>query len=160
MPILAALALVVHVTNLSSASAEVIAAAEHAAGEMFRAQGVDIEWAAATDGGAHVDAGLILVSAPRGAFTDSFIRVLGAASRTPSGGGTAWVFYDRVSGDADRYGVPLPQLLASVIAHEVGHLLQDTASHDDRGVMRANWGAREYLDAARGRLNFAVPLVR
>jgi len=46
------------------------------------------------------------------------------------------IFYDRVLTSMNQ---PSPELLAHVIAHEIGHMLIGTLSHAPAGVMRAHW---------------------
>ena len=156
MPSLAALALVVHVTNLAAVPPAVLRDAQQEVAALFRDIDIAIEWQDDTPhDSAHVEARLILLPREEGALRDSFVTVLGAASRTLAGSGTAWVFYNRVAHHADRNAVPLSRLLACAIAHELGHVVQALPSHADRGLMRSNWGPPEYRSAALGRLKFA-----
>jgi hypothetical protein len=151
---LAALALVVHVSNVAGVPAAILLDAQAQVRDMFLDAGVEIEWISEVPRGTHADVRLVMVDDARGAFQGSFEIVLGAASQRRSGVGTAWVFYTRVAQHADRYVVPIARLLACTIAHELGHVLQENPSHGDRGVMRATWRRSEYRDAARGRLRF------
>ena len=41
----------------------------------------------------------------------------------------AWVFYDKINAAAVQTGLSLPQILGTVIAHELGHLLLGANSH-------------------------------
>jgi len=156
MPSLAALALIVHVTNLAGVPPVVLRDAQTEVASLFRDIGITIEWQdEASRDGEHVEARLILLAREEGALRDGFVTVLGAASRTQAGTGTAWVFYNRVVHHADRNAVPLSRLLACAIAHELGHVVQPLPSHSDLGLMRANWGEGEYRKAALGRLKFS-----
>jgi len=67
------------------------------------------------------------------------------------------VFYDRVVYDQPvTGGVCPPQvLLAHVLAHEIGHVLQGTDQHAERGVMKARWNYRDYYEMARKPLGFS-----
>ena len=155
MPSLAALALVVHVTNLAAVPPTVLRDAQREVAALFRDITMTIEWRDDQSAvGGHVETRLILLPREEGALRDSFVTVLGAAARSGAGSGTAWVFYDRVVHHADRYGVPLSKLLACAIAHELGHVVQPLPAHTDRGLMRSNWGRLEYRRAALGRLTF------
>src|SRR6185436_15400872 len=156
MPSLAALALVVHITNLAAVPPAVLRDAQVEVAALFHDIDVTIEWQAdAPRDGAHVEARLILLRREEGALRGSFVTVLGAAVRKEGGGGTAWIFYDRVAHRADQNAVPLSRLLACAIAHELGHVVQPLPSHSDLGLMRANWGEVEYRMAALGRLKFS-----
>ena len=151
---LAALALVVHVSNVAGVPAAILLDAQAQVRDMFLDAGIEIEWIDDVPHGTHADARLVIVDRPRGALQASFEMVLGAALPRRSGVGTAWVFYNRVAEHSDRYTVPLARLLACTIAHELGHVLQEIPSHVDHGVMRATWRRSEYRDAALGRLRF------
>jgi hypothetical protein len=69
-------------------------------------------------------------------------------------GNMATVSYHWSKG-ADRNGGALPaEILACVVAHEIGHLLLGPNSHSRTGVMRGEWSAGELRGAAWGRLLF------
>jgi hypothetical protein len=56
---------------------------------------------------------------------------------------------------ADRSGGALPaEILACVIAHEIGHLLLGPNSHSRTGIMKGKWSAEELRGAGWGRLLF------
>ena len=78
--------------------------------------------------------------------------VLGLApSTTTERGRIAYVFYDRVR------ALPFADaadLLAVVMAHEIGHLLLPPGSHSSSGVMRAAWHVREVRSLNLARLGF------
>jgi hypothetical protein len=67
----------------------------------------------------------------------------------------AWVFYDKVREAAAQTGLTLPQILGTVIAHELGHLFLGTNSHSKLGLMRARWSREELLAADLGELSFS-----
>jgi len=67
----------------------------------------------------------------------------------------AWVFYDQIRVAAASTGLSLPQILGSVVAHELGHLLLGANSHSKRGLMRARWSREELLEADFGELSFS-----
>jgi hypothetical protein len=69
----------------------------------------------------------------------------------------AWVFYDQINKAAASTGLSLPQLLGSVIAHELGHLLLGANSHSRTGLMCARWSRKELLAADLGKLSFSNP---
>jgi hypothetical protein len=148
-----ALVIVVHVTNLIAPPA-LLREAQKRVSAMFLGAGIVIAWVDDRRGGAHVETRLIITPRAEGSMDRGFNSALGAASRTPAGVDTAWVFYSRVSKYSERNHVRLEQLLACAIAHELGHVVQRMPSHSRRGLMRAAWGPAEYRDARLGRLKF------
>jgi hypothetical protein len=153
MASLISIAIIVHVSNLAVPTL-LLREAQAQAAALFADAGVTIEWIDDTSAGVHTEARLILLPRASGALGGRFDTVLGAASRTPSGSGTAWVFVDRINEYADRHSVPLVSLLACAIAHEIGHLIQERPEHSDRGVMRQTWQRADYRRVARQRLRF------
>lgn len=83
--------------------------------------------------------------------------VFGIAAEGGEGefGCDAWVFYDEVKEAAAKTGLSLPQILGTVIAHELGHLLLGANSHSRTGLMRARWARQELLAADLGQLSFS-----
>ena len=63
------------------------------------------------------------------------------------------IFYDRVQTQVEPSRVPA--LLAHVIAHEIGHILEGVNTHSRSGVMKARWSTDDYLDTAWKPLPFA-----
>jgi hypothetical protein len=62
------------------------------------------------------------------------------------------VFFDRI-----RATVPesvVPSLLAHVLVHEIGHILQGINRHSAAGVMKAHWAGVDYHCMLRGNLPF------
>ena len=55
----------------------------------------------------------------------------------------ATVYADLAEGVARRAGVAPRPVLGRAIAHEIGHLLLNTNSHPEGGLMRAAWSQRE-----------------
>ena len=51
-------------------------------------------------------------------------------------------------------------ILAHVLAHELGHILQGTDWHAETGVMQANWRAADYETMQRGPLAFTAEDIR
>jgi hypothetical protein len=149
-----ALSIVVHLTNAADIPGSVVRDAQAEVTAMFRNIGVDIEWS-----DAHATRGLdalrlTLLPYEPGALRLDRNMVLGAAMTTTRGVGKAWVFYRRVTAEADQHNVPVGRLLACAIAHELGHLLQGAPSHSDSGLMRAVWSRFDLRRAAQGRLSF------
>ena len=155
MSVAAALTVVVHVSNLAGVPATVVRDAQADVTALFREVGVAVRWVDDVPHvGAHVEARLILLPRADGALRTRSTVVFGAASRTPGGLGTAWVFYRRVADHAERHALFASRLLACAIAHELGHVLQRAPGHSDSGLMRATWRAAEFRSAALGQLRF------
>ena len=55
------------------------------------------------------------------------------------GGSLATVFADRIALLADAAQIDPGILLGRAMAHEIGHLLLGTTTHEARGLMRARW---------------------
>ncbi len=63
------------------------------------------------------------------------------------------VLYDRVQAMVSP--TREPRLLAYVLAHEIGHILEGTGRHSATGIMKAQWTPEDYSDIASGKLTFA-----
>jgi hypothetical protein len=100
---------------------------------------------------------------PRAGSLGSKSNAFGSAPEVGSDRHLAYVFYDRIENlfaqqiatamerNLSRWTKP-DQILASVMVHEVGHLLG--LAHSPSGIMRADWRANELLAASYGRLLF------
>lgn len=66
------------------------------------------------------------------------------------------VFWDRVQYEANSLRVPVPEVLAYVIAHEIGHLLLGPNSHTLAGIMAAKWRSRDLINISQGGLRFTL----
>ena len=60
------------------------------------------------------------------------------------------VFVDLVKEQAKFACSSVSQLLAYVIAHEIGHILLRTSGHSSIGIMRSDWNAKDLQRAAHG----------
>ena len=70
--------------------------------------------------------------------------VLGLAIVPPQGGGRiAYVLFDRVTRVARAARSDVTDVLAKVMAHEIGHLMLPDGSHSGNGLMRADWNIKE-----------------
>ncbi len=72
----------------------------------------------------------------------------------------ASIFYDDAEELAHRHQLEIGQLLATLITHEVGHLLLGTNSHSTRGLMSAFWSAGELRIADQRNLTFSTGEMR
>jgi len=53
------------------------------------------------------------------------------------------VFYDRIRRESTVDTSTLANVLASVLVHEITHLLQGLSTHSETGVMKARWDERD-----------------
>jgi hypothetical protein len=83
------------------------------------------------------------------------------ASAAPFGGGArnVTIDYGRIRGVAGRVARE-QAILAHVVAHELGHILQGTDWHADTGIMKASWRQSDYEDMQRGPLAFTDEDIR
>jgi hypothetical protein len=89
----------------------------------------------------------ILRTAPKGMETD-------AKGEALLGPRIVNVFWDRVQKEASRYDVPVADMLAQVIAHEIGHLLLGSNSHSLSGIMMGKWRLGDLGSISRGGISF------
>ncbi len=151
-----ALAVVLHLSNIAGAPAQLVATAQTEVARTYSAMGVPIVWRshqAITDARAIQ---VVLLPLETGGLRQSKGSVMGAAVHTPEGTGVAYVYYRRVAQQAQQYDVPYAMVLASAIAHELGHLLLGSHEHAPAGLMRACWRREEFRQAAQGRLRFSA----
>jgi len=64
------------------------------------------------------------------------------------------VYWDRVQYEAVSLRVPALEVLAHIIAHEIGHLLLGPNSHAPAGIMAARWRSRDLIHIFQGGLSF------
>jgi hypothetical protein len=120
--------------------ASAVLRAQSIASDLFREAGVTIVWAEATDPPG--DRGLTITLTPRAEAAQTLgADAMGVAPSPGDGtrGTQAYVFADRVAAFANLHAVPLGYVLASAIAHELGHLLLPPSAHTADGIMRATW---------------------
>jgi hypothetical protein len=88
--------------------------------------------------------------------------IFGSTPRAPDGtpGGRAYVAYGRIKqfiADSEKWRYPTldtKQVLAYIIAHEVGHLLLPAGSHSPGGIMRAQWRSIDLKLMATANMTF------
>ena len=137
--------------NISTASPATIEQAQRAVAQIYAAIGVAVEWNA--DRSALL---LIVRNEEPGDLRRAAQPILGAAIHTEAGSPVAYVFYRRAVSEADRHGISRAIVLASAMAHEVGHLLLPAYGHARDGLMRACWDYPEFRRAASGELRFSA----
>lgn len=139
--------LIVESTARPEASARVM---RHEVTHLWARYGVDVRWASRMPaGGAQLDLIVVLdetrdpgaalgqVTRVRGAFIRRILVSIPAIRHLVEASAVnrshpAW---------DDVYG----RLAARVVCHELGHLLLNSAGHDDTGLMRAKFGVRDVL---------------
>jgi hypothetical protein len=97
---------------------------------------------------------LHILSAP---LTNDFRDdTLGIAILHPDPGDRAAVFVSRVRETAARNAglAGVKEIMGSVMAHEIGHLLLHSNSHSSEGVMRADFRPTDLRRAVQRQLNF------
>ena len=149
--LLAAAALVLQMSNFSSAPPLVVHQAQEEVTRVYAAIGVPLEWSESTDRPA---TRIVLLPYETGDLRRSDKTVMGAALRTANGGAIVYVFYRRVQAEAERYEVSTARVLACAMAHELGHLLLPVRAHASAGLMRACWSRDEFQRAEHGQLRF------
>jgi len=68
-------------------------------------------------------------------------------------GATIFVMYGRIRTAAVRSNLE-PPILAHVLAHEIGHVLQGTNRHSETGVMKTQWNDYDYAAMEQKPLEF------
>jgi len=64
------------------------------------------------------------------------------------------VFWDHTQEESARLNVPLPDMLAEIVAHEVGHVFLGPNSHALSGIMAAKWKPRDLIAISQGGFGF------
>jgi hypothetical protein len=123
--------------------------------QMFQAAGVTIAWSpgkprAAAEGGLAVTVRL----------TDAVGRdrqrcVMGRTSPFGSGVRRIDVFEDNVKARARASQIDEYKVMAHVLVHEIGHLLERVDHHSAVGIMKASWSRADYRTMAHQPLCFA-----
>jgi hypothetical protein len=132
-----------------------LARAQSIAGNIYRQAGVTLQWAMDEAPTAHRRLTVIIITsatAPAGLALDA----MGVAPTPGDGsrGTTAFVFSDRVAAFASAYRLAESDVLASALAHEIGHLLLPPNAHTAHGIMRASWRPAFFPPAAPGIAGF------
>lgn len=127
-----------------------VSSAEAKASSMFLSAGVKLEW--------HGEAGFckgnpdamvvsFMTSTPKAFHPGALAYAL------PYEGVHIQMFYDRIAqSDPDL----VSSLMASVIVHEITHILQRIDRHSTSGIMKAVWESSDYTQMKRGLLRFTA----
>jgi hypothetical protein len=87
-------------------------------------------------------------------------NALGVSLPSIGAGNRAGVFYSRIERVSDdpvvSLGASVAEVLAYVMAHEIGHLLLNSKMHSNRGIMRGVWTLVEFGAMRKARLFFSA----
>ncbi len=155
--------LVLHAYNYAQVAPDILDRAQKETCRVYREAGVGVQWVdqtapfeCGTDGPLHLAVAILSqeMTERKGAREDAMGVAPGTVQQR---GRMAYIFYDRVADTAARHGQCVSEILGSVIAHEVGHLLLPYGSHSGEGVMRGEWDQRQIQLAAISALSFTPP---
>ena len=161
--------IIVRLYNYAQVPQPVLAGAQQEAAKVFRKAGIETLWlvCALTRAELEENPSCQQRSGPSDLMVRILSRSMAASYHFPnkvfgvalmSGEGApatiADLFYHRVEELAKGWRFDRAQVLAHTMAHEIGHLLLGTNAHFSWGIMRAKWGEKDLLRAARGNLKF------
>ena len=121
--------------------------------ELFHRAGVHITWVSEAAAGATREVTVTLAPSPdRRPTSNGGAETLGFTLPGQHGARstTARVLSDRVSAYAEAHRINLAELLACVVAHELGHLLLPVSAHAQYGLMQPVWSPRLFPPFAPG----------
>jgi len=153
-----AIAVILQMNNIALAPAGHLERAQQEVVRLFHNIGIDVAWTGPEAARATPAPAIRVVVVPYEAG-DMLRReklVMGAAVLTELGTSVAYIFYRQVEAQARQYDVSLAMILASAIAHEVGHLLLPDSRHSPDGLMRARWTRDDFYRADQGQLLFST----
>ena len=162
------LTLVVWARDTAQVPDDVLTHAQTEVTRILRQAGVETVWRAPSSASANTDASrepqltIAIVSYDQAerlhpALTRAGVGVGFAMSSSPTTRTTvAYVFYHRVKSLTGASGVHLAPALGAAMAHEIGHLLLDSA-HSETGLMRADWTKADLQLIQRSELFFTAP---
>jgi hypothetical protein len=125
--------------------------AQAIATDIYRQAGVTLQWT--VDESTSVNRTLKVVITTSAMAPAGITRDATGVAPTPgdgSRGTTAFVFSDRVAEFAKAHRLAESDVLASALAHEIGHLLLPPNAHTANGIMRASWRPGFYPPKAPG----------
>ena len=149
-----AIAVVLQMNNVVHAPTGHLERAQQEVIRLYRNIGVDVAWTEPEAASAPAIR-VVLVPYDPGGTSRREKPVMGAAVLTALGTSVAYIFYRQVEAQARQYDVSLAMILASAIAHEVGHLLLPDGRHSTDGLMRACWTRGDFQRAEQGQLLFS-----
>jgi hypothetical protein len=144
----------VRIHDYANVNAAPLARAQHLVSRMYATIGVRTDWLDASrpldDRTAASPCGptdlTIIVLTPEMANRRGVPgAVVGYAAVTPGEAGrVAFVIYDRIRDIARRADADVVQVMGTVMAHELGHLLLPSGSHSGGGLMRGHWATTDF----------------
>ncbi len=156
----------VRLYDYSGVSARTLARAKTVASEVLEAAGVNVTWANCPSPNCAGPAGPAVLQVR--IISEEMARLGPKVSRTCMGyailsgqfSTIAAVFYHRAL-DLEKGNLAgRSEILGTMLAHEIGHLLLGKASHSTKGIMRGIWGDQDIKAIARGRMWFTEPEAR
>ena len=141
--------------NEAGLRADLVARAAAEVVRLYSLIGVDIEWVTSVPENGGRLRSVCLVTRDSGEDSVSS-HVLGVTYTGPGEPGKrAHVFVQRAQRASLKFSVPICDVLAVVIAHELGHMLMPDGSHSRSGLMSAELGADHFRLASAGLLHFS-----
>jgi len=156
----ARIAITVFVNNSARVSAFILGESEAEAGRIFYAAGIGVEWVHCQDQRlaqnicSRVPAvnQFVIHLVPTGTSSSDF--VFGMAFVGQNGTGKYCnIFVDRIKQTEDDVA-SVAELMGTVMAHELGHLLLGSRSHSPVGLMRSVWDRECLQGIGRGKFLF------
>jgi hypothetical protein len=95
----------------------------------------------------------VIADTPKG-MKNIRLEILGQSVADHDGGTLATVFLRPAEEKASDANLPRIVVLAYAAAHEIGHLLLGN-SHSPQGLMKATWGANDFLAMSQNDLHFS-----
>ena len=156
--------MIVSVYNDAGVPAPLLQRAEDNAGRLFRRADLDLIWVTCSKGVSgesvcpggtrssqiyfHVISQSLTLS--DNAFGVAFLGSDGV-------GRYADLFFDPIQKLATNFAPAEAEIMGSVMAHEIGHLLLGSQAHSHSGIMEAHWSSQELRNIAEGNLAFTRP---
>jgi hypothetical protein len=144
------------VLNQANVPTFLLLKAQKEAGLIYAGAGVDVMWLESGAGGRSAPAHVRLIVSVTAIAPIEKPMVLGYASRSKhTGGSISFAFFGRVKEFARVHRADVSQVLAYVMAHEIGHQLLSIDSHSDAGIMRAVWTRGDVAAASKHLMKFS-----
>ena len=150
-----AISVILQMNNVAQAPTGHLERAQQEVIRLFHNIGVDVAWTGPDAPRVAPDIRVVLVPYEPGDISRRERLVMGAAVLTKLGTSVAYIFYRQVEAQSRQYDYSLSMILASAIAHEVGHLLLPDGRHSPEGLMRACWTRDDFYRANQGQLRFS-----
>lgn len=148
------------VYDYAAVPAQTLYTAEQDASNVFRHAGIEVAWVACRKDASACDG---FESAPVLRLQRRFSRTAGRLDVRAMGfclGNLAAVSLERVARAAQSGPARLPEILGSVITHEIGHVLMPHWNHSQSGIMRARFDLYDWMLISQGTLWFTADQAR